>query len=212
MFDLGSAETVRRIARWFGMRGRIELQLDRNVVPVAVVGDLDTAPFRRSGVRWHRGADLTQTAVQAVGFGLKNDSPNTIRIDDVLISSTAAILMDWGFRGGISAGFLATSVPVVTRELFNTAGGVGRELLPIGFMPFVQGSASNIAIPYGSLRIPAGGVVQVPLEIVIEPTGAVSQDMFLLECTLIGVAASVSVQFRGRYWDDVPGLLTTQTG
>lgn len=94
MYTLGTGELVERARRFLGLRGRIDVAMDQQLVPVVVGQDLSKAPFRKSGVRMWGGVDLTAAGANQSQM-IVNHTPSIQVIDQVrVVNRDAAATMD----------------------------------------------------------------------------------------------------------------------
>lgn len=193
--DLQNADLTALVRQRLGIRGGVTMALDETIAPVAVVLELDRAPWRINGYRfWGMGI----TAAVAAQFGncqcgIPSPSPGIIGvIDEIVITNpTAAVhFYNIALTNGLQGFFRAD--PISAPEL-------GDAVLPNPGTPVRIGGSTTAAaiLAAGTIwrqqYVPITSTVSIPVEIAIKP-GTV----LLVEDGIVN--SSVVVHFGGRVW------------
>lgn len=102
MYTLGTGELVERARRFLGLRGRIDLAMDQQLVPVVVGQDLAKAPFRKSGVRMWGGVDLLAAGANSAQV-IVNHTPSIQVLDQLRVTNRdAAATLDVAVHLGLA--------------------------------------------------------------------------------------------------------------
>lgn len=206
IFDVQRGELAERLRRYFGLVGGINPELRSECSPVAIVEDLDRAPFRsvREATAFHTGIQAPLVAAQLSTAGLCCDDtalpPNTvngyIRVDEVVASSGTGQELElwWGNDNLINIEPL--SVPSES-PFQDGLPNVARRIVPV--RPWVSSLA---AIPGGWRKIGSQFVAAGQPAVFTGPFGWYPQGFrertLLVKATALNI--TIFAQFRGVFY------------
>lgn len=185
------ADTLRRA---FGMRGRITLQVDETVSPVAIVRNSAQAPDRADGFQGILGASVGASVGNLSHIAFLNDAtagdPIRVVIDSLTITNPGATTVQVFVGYGLSV--TAAARRMRTAE-FEASGPNLADLEQ--FLQFTVAVTNPVATLIGSLQadywLGAGQNLVIPLNLLLRPTLALE-----VETQAVNVPISASVVAR----------------
>lgn len=193
----GSGEIGQRLARGLDIKGRVQVEVDESVVPVAQVINLDQPPHRTDGVIAFGGQARTAAALQFPACSIFNPTSQNQIVDYVLIGNPVA--GEWTISlatDAIAARPLAggTQVSLISTENVQEFQVDGLILTPLLALSY---SVAAVPIPgtvdIGRGVVPASHSVLVPLDLVLPP----GKQLFV---STVLAAGTLFAMFRARYF------------
>lgn len=198
MIDLGSGELIQRLRRAFGIRGRVEVQLDHQLIPVAIGENLSQAPFRRSGARFFTSHQVVSIAAQFPAISFENLSlTSAMVLDRVVVASPVATRYQLGLQEA-KTGVWGNARIARTFETFNLGAN---QLVPAQTQNASLGAALPVAETLVEFRLLANEPLVLPLDLVVPNRNANAQAMVFYIQGLTA-ASELAVSWSGRFWQD----------
>lgn len=195
----GSGELADRMRRALDIRGRIPLAVDEVVVPVALVSEPQSAPFRISGRRCFAGSS---PGAGGAGTILQVRIQNPTQVDALLDSFEIYQDIATGFTYQLSAGSgvaLAAGFNLWTFEALEGGAVIGLTGLTASVSAPASPGIPGQVVSVGFSGTGSQTIFRQNVDLVIPPGG---------DAVLSGFATNVASRWAVscRFFDDVPRL------